>query len=75
MKCKVVKCSASPVGTTPCVVNRHRFDADPDLDPNLYVNADPDPNWHQNEADPHAYPTQSLQMLEKKNTFSHSIAG
>jgi hypothetical protein len=27
-----------------------RFDADPDL----HVDADPDPDWHQNDADPHA---------------------
>jgi hypothetical protein len=25
------------------VVDRHRFDADPDLDPNFHVDADPDP--------------------------------
>jgi hypothetical protein len=37
------------------VVDRHRFNADPDLDPNFHVDADPDPNpaWHENDADPH----------------------
>ncbi len=47
-------------------LNRHPFDADPDLDPNFHVEADPDPDWHQNEADPHADPNPSLQMLGKK---------
>jgi hypothetical protein len=35
-------------------VDLHRFDAD--LNPNFHVDADPDPDWHQNEADPHADP-------------------
>jgi hypothetical protein len=37
-------------------VDRHRFNADPDLDPNFHVDADPDPNpddWHLQDADPH----------------------
>ncbi len=33
------------------VVDRHRFDADPD--PNLHLDANPDPDWHQNNANPH----------------------
>jgi hypothetical protein len=74
VKCKVVKCSVSPVGITPCVVNRHHFDADPDLDPNIHVDADPDPDRHQNEADPHADTTPSSQILDnKKITVSHRI--
>jgi hypothetical protein len=36
------------------VMDWHRFDAD--LDPNFHVDADPDPDWHQNNADPHADP-------------------
>jgi hypothetical protein len=34
------------------VVDPHRFDADPDTDPNLNFKADQDPNpdWHQNDA-------------------------
>jgi hypothetical protein len=37
------------------VVDQHRFDADPDPGPNFHVDADsgPDPDWHQNDADPH----------------------
>jgi hypothetical protein len=35
------------------------FYADPDLDPNL------DPDWHQNNADPHAYPTPSFAHVGK----------
>jgi hypothetical protein len=55
----------SPV--TGCVVDRHRFDADPDTVPNFQVDAgpDPDPNWHQNDADPHADPTPSFTHVEK----------
>jgi hypothetical protein len=43
--------------TNPSVVDRHRFDADPD--PNFHVDAvpDSDPDWHENDADPHADPT------------------
>jgi hypothetical protein len=33
----------------------HRFDYDPD--PNFHVDADPDQDWHQNDADPHTDPT------------------
>jgi hypothetical protein len=29
-------------------VNRHRIDAD--KNPNLHVDANPDPGWHQNDA-------------------------
>jgi hypothetical protein len=39
-------------------VDRNRFNADPD--PNFYFDADliPDPDWHRNDADPHADPAQ-----------------
>jgi hypothetical protein len=37
-------------------VDRHCFDADQDSDPNFHVYADPDPDWHQNDADPHNFP-------------------
>jgi hypothetical protein len=40
-------------------VDRHRFDAD------LY----PDPNWHQNDADPHAEPTPSFIQVGKPKYF------
>jgi hypothetical protein len=45
------------------------FDADPD--PNFHV----DPDWHQNDADPHADPTGSFARVGKKGekiTFMHS---
>jgi hypothetical protein len=42
------------------VLDRHRSDADPE--PNFYFDADPnpDPEWQQNDADPHADPTPSF---------------
>ncbi len=40
------------------VVNQHRFDADPD----------PDPNFH-SDADPHAEPILSLTHVGKSNFF------
>jgi hypothetical protein len=50
-------------------VDRHRFDANPDPNPNFHYEADsppdPDPNWHQNGADPHADPTPSLAHVGK----------
>jgi hypothetical protein len=51
------------------VADRHRFGANPD--PNFHVDANPDPpDWHQNDADPHADPTQNLHLLDnKKNIF------
>jgi hypothetical protein len=38
------------------VLDWHCVDADPE--PNFYFDADPipDQHWHQNDADPHAYP-------------------
>ncbi len=48
-------------------MDRHRVDADPDhifhfgADPY----PDPDSDWHQNDADPHADPTQSFTHAEK----------
>jgi hypothetical protein len=38
-------------------VYRHRFDAEPDTD---HADPDPDPNWHQNDADPHVDPIPSF---------------
>jgi hypothetical protein len=40
-----------------------------DLDPNFHVNADPDPDWHQNDADPYKDITPKLHMLEIRNVF------
>jgi hypothetical protein len=31
-----------------------RVDADPDQDPNFHFDTNPDPDWHQNDADLHA---------------------
>jgi hypothetical protein len=41
------------------VANGHRVDGDPNPDPNFHVGADPDsdPDWYQNDANPHADPT------------------
>jgi hypothetical protein len=39
------------------VVDQHRVDADPD----------PDPDWHQNDADPHADPTLSSTHVGKSH--------
>jgi hypothetical protein len=36
-----------------------------DQHPNFHVDSDPDPDWHQNNADPHADPTTSLTHVEK----------
>ncbi len=36
-------------------MDRNRFDADPD--PNFRVDADLDPDWHQNNADSHPFPS------------------
>jgi hypothetical protein len=54
-----------------CVVDRHRFDAVPDSDPTLHVDADPDPDpdWHQNDADPHADPIPSFTPVEEVTGF------
>ncbi len=60
--------SSIPVNSS--VVDRHLFDADPD--PNFHFDAeldpDLDPEWHQNNADPHAEPTQSftVHILENR---------
>ncbi len=47
------------------MVDRHRFDADPD--PNLHVDADPGPvpDWHQNDAEQHADPTLGFTHVAK----------
>jgi hypothetical protein len=54
-----------PVPST-SVVDRHRFDAYPCPDPNFSIDANPDSDWHQNDADPHAHPTQVLHILENQ---------
>jgi hypothetical protein len=58
------------------VVDRHRFDANPDSDPNFHVDADPDPDpdWHQNDADLYADSTPSFTHFGIFFTFSHSFA-
>jgi hypothetical protein len=60
-------------------VDRHRFDADPAMDPNLHVDADPvpDPHGHKNNACPHAGPTSSFTQIGKSEFLfflSRSIA-
>jgi hypothetical protein len=60
------------------VVDRHHFDA-ADPDPNFDYDADPgpDPEWHQNDADRHAYSTPSFTHVGKLGnnfTFIHSYA-
>jgi hypothetical protein len=42
------------------VVDRHRFDADPDT--NFHCVVDPDPDQHQNDADPHPTTTRFKPM-------------
>jgi hypothetical protein len=56
------------------VVDRHRFDADPDPYPNFQFDADPDPdsNWHQNDADPNADPTLRFTHIAKTYFFTIS---
>ncbi len=52
-------------------MDRHRFNADPDPDSYFHVYADlhpdpyPDPDLHQNGADPHADPTPSFYICRK----------
>jgi hypothetical protein len=38
-----------------------------DTDPNFSFNVGPDQDWHQNDADPRADPTQVLNLLENQN--------
>ncbi len=45
------------------VMDRHRFDTDPD--PDFQVGADPDPDGHQNAAEPHADPSPSFTHVRK----------
>ncbi len=52
-------------------MDRHRFDAAPDQD--FHVANDPDPDWHQYDADPHADPTPSFKHVGKSE-FTHSFA-
>ncbi len=56
-------------------MDRHRLDTDPDPKPNFHSDADPD--WHKNDADPHADPIPSFILLENLKfcfTFSHNTA-
>ncbi len=54
-------------------MDRYRCDAEPDT--NFYVDADQDrdpdadPDWHQNDADPHADPTLSFTHVGKSDYF------
>jgi hypothetical protein len=59
------------VGTA-SLVDGLRFEADPDLDPTFHFDADPDPDWHQNNAGTHADPTPSIPLVGKyvKNVFT-----
>jgi hypothetical protein len=52
------------------VVDRHCFDADSDSVPTLHVDADPDPDWHQNDAHPYADPSPSFTPVEEVRGFS-----
>jgi hypothetical protein len=45
--------------------DRHRFDADPYPDQDFHVDADPDPDRYQNDADCRADPTPSLTYFRK----------
>jgi hypothetical protein len=58
------------------VVDRHRFDTDPE--PNFHVDADPDqdsdPDWHQYDADSHADPTPSFTHYVKSELFLNFLA-
>jgi hypothetical protein len=47
------------------VVDRHRFDDDPDQDFHVDSDPDPDPDRHRNNADPHADPTSSFTHVGK----------
>jgi hypothetical protein len=47
------------------VVDRHCFDADP----NLHVDADRDPDGHQKDTDPHADPTLKVSHIVKIRKF------
>jgi hypothetical protein len=48
-------------------VDRHRFNVD--LDPDLHFDADPDPDWHRNDADSHADLTPSFTHVGKSEIF------
>ncbi len=50
-------------------MDKHRFDADTDPDHNFHCNAGPDPDWHQNEADPHADLIQCFAHIRKSELF------
>ncbi len=51
-------------------MDRHRVVADPDLDFHFDANPDLDPDWHQNDPDPHAGSDQVLHMLENRGKYT-----
>jgi hypothetical protein len=50
-------------------MDRHRFDADTDPDPNFHCNTGPDSDWHQNDANSHADPIQCFAHIRKSEFF------
>jgi hypothetical protein len=54
------------------VGDRHCFDAVPD--PNFHVNVDPDPDCHQNDADPLADPTQRFLFRDPERKITKILA-
>jgi hypothetical protein len=60
------------------VVDRPRFDSDPDQDSNFHVGADPDPDWHQNNADQYRQKLCGSDpipiRIHNNGFFSHSFA-
>jgi hypothetical protein len=61
-------------------VDLYCFDSDSDTDPNFHFDAGPDPDCHQNDADPYADPKPSFTRIrkykiERENfSFIHSNA-
>ncbi len=57
-------------------MDRYRFDADLDPDQNFHVDADPDPerdpDWHENNAGPHADPTPIFKHVGKSEFYFYS---
>jgi hypothetical protein len=51
-------------------VDRHRVDADPN--PTFHCDADPDPDWYENSAEPHADPTQCFTRQSQYTMFLFS---
>ncbi len=55
------------------VVDCHLFDANPDPETNVHVDADPDldPDWHKNNGDPQADPTSNFTQVEKSEFLKY----